>query len=485
MSIQPATSFRTNSDQALLAAWRRFLDYDSASVIQKLNHNSTRRTIIILGFAASTLAVISTFVRNPVDPSIVTVANILRVVLILIPAIMAGLMTYAVTFSPSLSWLAYRIGAELVRRDIYMYRMQAGEYATLSPVDQQTTLLQHLQDADKRVHRIGVPDPYIQATIMDVPKIILGKTNDPNDDGFSSLSVDQYIAYRVYKQKDWYLVKSRDDYDKMRRWRIGVIVATGMSAVVAALGWEVWVAVTTAFSVALATYMDLKMFGRNYPIYHPIANLLEIELDAWSILPPEDQANPAKSSMFVKRVEDLFQSERDQWTEQAIQTQQAIEQSLSKSASISRDPSSQPSMTTTNLTVTQPDSSTTVVSLQAPTIPSKEGDSSSDSGQPTAPGMTLVYTSTAAQNDQPPSVVITGSTVPPSDSAPTPVIVSPNSPAGATAAASTNGNTDSVPAASVDVVPVVSTNGSPDSASDAVPQTEASTPAIDEGPAKG
>src|SRR5258708_11928259 len=363
-----ANTIRTKADQALLAAWKRFLDFDEASTAQKLHHSKIRTAIIVLGFAASALAVaISTKDTNPIIGSI---SEGLRVVLIFLPIISAGLLTYASEFTPSLTWLAYRVGAELTRREIYLYRMQAGDYRGRTALDQQSLVLAQVEAANKRVNRVGVPDPYLQTTITDVPKAIVGRTSDPADDGFSPLSADQYIAYRVVPQKDWYIRKSHLDYQKTQRWRIYLLIVGFASSGLAALNFAPFVAVTTALGTALTTYMGLTMFGRNYPVYHPVANSLELEMDRWSILTLEQQSDPAQISAMVKHTEDIFQSESDQWTQQAIQAQQAIEQSLSKSASGGQQSglSQQSSTTTTNLTVSQPDAATTVVAMQTQTV---------------------------------------------------------------------------------------------------------------------
>src|SRR5258708_30785720 len=247
-----ANTIHSVDDQALQAAWRRFLDYDVAAQIQKVNHTRIRTTIITLGLVASVLAVASTYTDSPF---IVYIAPAIRVVLIFVPILSAALLTYAYQFSPSLSWVAYRIGAELVRREIYLYRMQAGDYTGLTPGQQQQLILTRLNEANKRVNKIGAPDPYLQTTTIDIPKAIAGKTDTPADDGFSALTPDEYITYRIVPQKDWYIRKARSDYANMRRWRVYGLVAAAARAAVAPLRFEPIVAAQTAICVALGPGM--------------------------------------------------------------------------------------------------------------------------------------------------------------------------------------------------------------------------------------
>src|SRR5256885_1781839 len=100
-TIYPNT-VRTTADQVLLAAWRRFLDYDAASANQKVHHTRIRTSIILLGFAASALAVAITYRAS--NPVIESIGEYLHAALIILPIISAGLLTYASMFAPSLSW---------------------------------------------------------------------------------------------------------------------------------------------------------------------------------------------------------------------------------------------------------------------------------------------------------------------------------------------------------------------------------------------
>src|SRR5690349_13789216 len=108
------STIRTKADQALQAAWRRFLDYDAAAAKQRNHHTRIRTWIIVLGLAASTLAVLSSYRNNAFLASLAQPANsgtvissalnvfweVLHIVLIFVPIIVAGLLTYAYQFAP-------------------------------------------------------------------------------------------------------------------------------------------------------------------------------------------------------------------------------------------------------------------------------------------------------------------------------------------------------------------------------------------------
>jgi len=317
---------RTQADTALQAAWMRFLDFDRASIRQKNQQYRIRIPIIVLMFLASVLAVASTY-RDKVE-LIGDLHGVLRAALILIPLAAAGLLAYAYQFSPSLSWITYRLGAEEIRQQIYLYRMQAGPYASKDLEGQQRLLLDQVQEASNHVQEIGAPVPYLRLTFTTEP--VKAPTDREEDDGYSLLSGDDYVRLRVIPQTEWYLRSLSDNYTKLRRWRIAILVVAGASSALAALGGEPWVAVTTALGMAFAQYIDLKMYGHTYANYHHTAGRLIDEVSEWQILPPAKRVDPNVLGPFVDRVERIFEDERNNWMRQAVQAQTANEQAIMK-----------------------------------------------------------------------------------------------------------------------------------------------------------
>lgn len=326
--IVPAdqTTARTQADTALQAAWMRFLDFDRASIRQKRQQYRIRIPIIVLMFLASVLAVLITY-RDSVG-IVDDLHAVLRATLIVVPLAAAGLLAYAYQFSPSLSWITYRLGAEEIRQQIYLYRMQAGPYASQDLEGQQRLLLDQVQEASGHVHEIGAPVPYLQLNFTTEP--VKAPTDSPQDDGYSALSGDDYVRLRVIPQTEWYLRALSDNYTKLRRWRIAILVVAGASSALAALGGEPWVAVTTALGMAFSQYIDLKMYGHTYANYHHTAGRLIDEVSEWQILPGTKRQDPAVLSPFVDRVERIFEDERNNWMRQAVQAQTANEQALMK-----------------------------------------------------------------------------------------------------------------------------------------------------------
>lgn len=311
----------TPPDPALVSAWQRLLDYDRISTGQKSAYQRTRSWIIILGLFTTAAAVFNTYVPF--------LESALRITLIIMPIATVLLMNYASQFAGSTVWLQHRASAEIIRSQIYRYRMGVGDYQGKSSRERQYILLNSIQDINRQVSNQDSP-PHTQIPVEEVIAAVTQKTNAPDtDDGFSPLSVDNYIQWRVRPQLDWYTQKIQNDYRNMRRERIWSLVVSGAGSILAAMGemFAALVAVTTAMGVALNRRAELRMYGATYSIYHWAANTLQDELDEWNILPESERTEDAVST-FVLRVEGIFSEEREMWRDQATQIQMSSEQAI-------------------------------------------------------------------------------------------------------------------------------------------------------------
>jgi hypothetical protein len=368
------SAFRTVDDVALRTAWQRYLEYSTASNKRKRTQEAVRQFIVALSVVVVVLAVISTylstargrlevlaaspivtaeaqaealgglcaFMRQP-DPAgcLASVNNLIelnKIILIALPLLIAGTLTWMMQFMPGTAWIGYRIGAELVRYQLVLYRMSAGDFMGKGPNEQQELLLDRVKQARRRVDQLGSSEPYTLATPIDLGAAVKAKCDDERDDGFSPLTVDEYLLYRIRPQREWYIRKLHRNYNDLRNWRAAVLFVTGLGAFLVAINLEPWVAVTTALATGAGIFIDLKMYGRTYAIYHTAVMELDEEVARWQALPQERKDEPREISEFVKTVEDILQRERERWMQQAMQSQTASEQSLLRNVNLANSP---------------------------------------------------------------------------------------------------------------------------------------------------
>jgi hypothetical protein len=368
------SAFRTVDDVALRTAWQRYLEYSTASNKRKRTQEAVRQFIIVLSVVVVVLAVISTylstargrlevlaaspvvtaeaqaealgglcaFMRQP-DPAgcLASVNNLIelnKIILIALPLLIAGTLTWMMQFMPGTAWIGYRIGAELVRYQLVLYRMSAGDFMGKGPNEQQELLLDRVKQARRRVDQLGSSEPYTLPTPVDLAAAVKAKCDDERDDGFSPLTVDEYLLYRIRPQREWYIRKLHRNYNDLRNWRAAVLFVTGLGAFLVAINLEPWVAVTTALATGAGIFIDLKMYGRTYAIYHTAVMELDEEVARWQALPQDRKDEPREISEFVKTVEDILQRERERWMQQAMQSQTASEQSLLRNVNLANSP---------------------------------------------------------------------------------------------------------------------------------------------------
>lgn len=321
------------NDTALLAAWRRLMDYDRVSSGQKGLYQYIRQWVIVITLLTSTLAVLSTFFR--IDPVLDVLKEPVRWLLVILPVAAVAFMNYAGEFATSTAWIEYRVSAEMIRSEIYRYRMRAGKYMGKSLFERQQLLLDMVERADDRIEEqeSAASLPYLQVTTDKILEEIKGKVYAPasaNEDGLRPLSIREYVDFRVREQLNWYINKVQNDYSirKVERRNALIIASIGSVLSGVALNLEPLVAITTALAVSLTTYADMRMYGATYGIYHRTAAKLQMALNNWSIQTEAYRKDENAISKFVDMVEDIFGEERESWRVQAIQTLQTNDQSI-------------------------------------------------------------------------------------------------------------------------------------------------------------
>jgi len=240
----------------------------------------------------------------------------LRIILFALPLISAGIIAYVTKFIPSQLWAKYRYTAETARREIFLYRMNAGAYEKDSLQERQNALLTKLQAVENEA---DVPVTIFEPPLFDsdVLRAKVKKMNADKDDGFSPLTADQYIDLRLNNQYRWYTDKSFREYGAMGRWQVVALTIGGAGSLLAFLGHEAWVAVTTSAAVTVSSLASLMMYGRTYLIYHVAARNLRHSYNRWSAKTDQERANPKHVSKFVVEVENTFESEINIWIQQA------------------------------------------------------------------------------------------------------------------------------------------------------------------------
>ncbi|MEO0565762.1 MAG: SLATT domain-containing protein, partial [Chloroflexota bacterium] len=302
--------------------------------------------------------------------------------LIILSVTTTALLSFAGQFSPLKAWVMYRVGADRIRSEIYMYRLKAGVYENgdLSPDQRRKLFLERIEVINQQIYELETAPPFLQlmsskdgtfkhSTPRRIYNWILkvlflrwrtntsgkgtveaitpkqdervkdgtaerlsGRYYPQADNGFNEIDIETYIEYRVMPQRNWYVQKVYEDYEKIKDWRKVTLTIGGASAVLAAVQLEPYIVITTAAVVAVNTHIQLNLIGSNHGNYHVTASRIDNELVRWRNLPDARRDQPDVVSQFVSNIEAVLEAERTIWMQQAFQAQQESEQNLIKGA---------------------------------------------------------------------------------------------------------------------------------------------------------
>jgi hypothetical protein len=312
-------------DAVLTDAWQKFEDYDQISINQKKSFNHLQFWILFFGGLASFLALLHTqLTKISTFPLSHWVEMILRYTVIAAPVMVSILMTITNLFKSGNKWLPLRRAAEEIKSGIYSYRIlsqfstgTAGEGGENSgPGIQWTnTLRQKLSQVDSWLMETDVS----KMALIKKPKKKRKKDEDKKeekDDRFSMLTPDQYIQFRLLDQVNNYYRKKTKDMEwqlKLCQWLIVVFGGTG--TFLAAIGWQLWVALTTTLVGIFTTFLEYRQIENNLMIYNQARYSLMHIKGWWSDLPDKQKKDPGNIRQLVDSTEKVLQSELSRWVQ--------------------------------------------------------------------------------------------------------------------------------------------------------------------------
>jgi hypothetical protein len=312
-------------------AWRRFNAFDDASKLLKTRYKRVRWYIIIVSFATTLAAVIDARFSPDNDD----LALLMRGLLVVLPLFSAAVLTYAARFEGGNGWVGFRVAAETIKFNIYELRLKRHlDAVTMEDLEK---LAKVIEKTDEQIEGMGVTVP-IEINLIDEDNESkdakqLTKPNDyamdyTDDDGYTPLSIDDYLRLRVLPQAEWYNKKAVADFKKTRMWR-GVILAVGiLGPALAAFGQGYLVAVTVAAVNGLVAFIGLQQYEQNYGIYSKTARQLENLVN--QLEPKIDLLTSADLLEWIRKIETVFASEREMWQLTVLRGQSATEEVLTQ-----------------------------------------------------------------------------------------------------------------------------------------------------------
>ncbi|WP_169615864.1 DUF4231 domain-containing protein [Nodosilinea sp. P-1105] len=344
----------------LKSAWERHEVYSKNATNAQRRFLAVERLITLLGVLVVVLAVAQPVVlsqivqafgaevlddiHNQLPQTLVRQYPLLaslNFLLIVLPITMTALRAFAVKFNRGNSWVLLRGNAESLKMEIFYYRTRVKRYKA----NRHAELAEKMQLISERlkgsvVHQKALyPYEDQQHSQLKLGVVLrLGKwvltwahrfvnscweflfqfkeeaDNPPQDPNrYADLDPDGYIKYRLEDQFDWYRRKARS-YDRQHQvLQTSVYAFSGLGTLLAAIGFQSWVAVTAALAAALINYLEYRRVEVTLVGYNQAADALYDIRAWWYSLAPAQQAAPQKFEKLVVNTEETIRSEHNSW----------------------------------------------------------------------------------------------------------------------------------------------------------------------------
>jgi len=136
-----------------------------------------------------------------------------------------------------------------------------------------------------------------------------------NDDGFSFLTPERYIELRLEDQLNYYSNRTPKLERQIKHMQIAILVAGGVGTLLAAVGAQLWVALTTALATALTTSLALRQLDETLVRYNQSATDLANVRDWWTKLSPAAKRNSKNIDQLVEVTEKVLETELSGWVQ--------------------------------------------------------------------------------------------------------------------------------------------------------------------------
>lgn len=361
----PLPEIYGTSEQLLRSAWERHDTYSKNASNAQSRFLYLRRILAYLGVLIVVLAVAQPLVLNRYGDTIRNLPLLslfgpakdlasLNLLLILLPITITGLRGFSVKFDRGNSWVLLRGNAEALKMEIFYYRTRVKQYSQ----NRSQALAEKLQLLSERVKGSAVHqtafNPYeeqapsriekglvwvaLQQVLSWCSRIIQGiwgflfrfkEVTVPATDSTGSpplskeerlyqqrypdLDPDGYIYHRLEDQFNWYRRKAKG-YD--RQYQVvqsSVYIFGGLGTLLAAIGFQSWVAVTAALTAALVNYLEYRRVEVTLVGYNQAADALYDIRTWWYSLSDAAKAKPANFEKLVVNTEETIRSEHNSW----------------------------------------------------------------------------------------------------------------------------------------------------------------------------
>lgn len=343
----------THPTDIVLQARRVFAEYDLNAILHQRIFNRRQSLILILGVVAVLLALSQTeFIGTepPLTPERVESLNAsiqeaeaslaglsgsaretvqaeineqkgqlrlhayynwLRYGIIIVPILISILIAVSNKLKAGSKWILLRSAAESVKREIFLYRTSAGLYhpsALKKDITKDIRLADQLKTISDRLMK----------TVANEAGIERYKPSKEADDAIfvkpgTIATASEYINVRLDDQIEFFSTRTDNMGLRLKYLQWLIYISGGVGTFLAAIGLEIWVALTTALGTAFVTYLEYRQTENTLLLYNQVSSELRNLKNWWLALSPTERESDINKNLLVQQSEDILMNEQAGW----------------------------------------------------------------------------------------------------------------------------------------------------------------------------
>lgn len=299
-------------------AWNRFALYESNSDQLKKNFSRFQIWILVLG-ALTTLLALSQAQLGMLGwiSEGSRWHKVFQYTIVAFPVIVSVLIAASNRFKPGGKYVLLRSAAEGIKREIFSYRVRAAYPGSrLEGSEEQSNdeiLVAKVNQLSAHLMQTEVNSEGLAEYTGTVPPQY---STAQGDDGFGPLTIEDYMKFRLTDQANYYLTKTRKLSKKQNKLYWAIIIFGGLGTLLAAVGLELWVAMTASLVGVYTTYMEYQQIDNTIVLQNQtMASLSEIR-SGWEVLPADAKTKPERILGLVDKSENVLMAEHSKWLQQ-------------------------------------------------------------------------------------------------------------------------------------------------------------------------
>jgi hypothetical protein len=250
-------------------------------------------------------------------PWIAAASSYSRYLVIVVPIAVSILQAAVAEFKGGINYILLRGSAEALKREIYRYRTRVGIYspAKTKSEPREAKLARKVKTIGGQLMKTEANQGSLRPYTGGLPPYYEGQEGD---DGFSDLEPEEYLSWRLEDQLRWYRGRSERFHRQLRTIVWATLALGGLGTFLAALGHEVWVAVTVSLASALTGLLTLRQTRTTLIAYNQAATDLEGIRIWWHALPDQEKAKKGNVEKLVESAEEVLQTELAGWVQEMV-----------------------------------------------------------------------------------------------------------------------------------------------------------------------